>query len=91
MERWHTNLRLIHEKVMHKTNNLNINNGIFQGDSLSPSLFCIALILLLYRTEIFHFNGESYTKKKEEKVSLLELTRIDLQNNHNRNKEILRH
>ena len=29
---------------MLKINRLNINNGIFQEDSLSPLLFCIALI-----------------------------------------------
>ena len=45
MERLHTNLRLIHEKGIFETNNLNINNGVFQGDSLSI-LFCIDLIFL---------------------------------------------
>ena len=29
MERWHTNLKLIYEKGMQKSYNLNINNGIF--------------------------------------------------------------
>ena len=45
MWKWHTNLRLIHEKDMLEANNLAINNGIFQWDSLSP-LFCVALIPL---------------------------------------------
>ena len=34
----HTNLRLIHKKGMLKTNNMNINNGIFQRDSFSPPM-----------------------------------------------------
>ena len=47
MQRWQTNLRLIPEKGMFKTNNLNINNEIFPGDLVSPLLFFfIALILL---------------------------------------------
>ena len=33
------NLRLIHEKDLLETNNLNINSGIFQGDSFSPFLY----------------------------------------------------
>ena len=46
MERLHINHRLIRERGMLKTNNQNINNGIFQRDSFSPLLFCIALITL---------------------------------------------
>ena len=44
METWFTNLWLIHEKGIHKTNKLSLNNGIFQVDFLSPFLDCIALI-----------------------------------------------
>ena len=43
IKRWHTNLRLIHEKGMLTTNNMNINNEIFQGHPRSPLLFCVAL------------------------------------------------
>ena len=34
MKRWHTNVRLIHEKDMLETYNLNNNNEIFQKDFL---------------------------------------------------------
>ena len=45
IERWNTNFKSIHEKGdMLETYNLNINDGIFHRDSLSPLLFCIALI-----------------------------------------------
>ena len=44
-EKWYTNPRLIHKKVMLKTDNLKINNGIYQGDSYLP-LFFIVLIPL---------------------------------------------
>ena len=32
MKSWYSNLRLLHEKFMNKTNNLNIKNEIFQAD-----------------------------------------------------------
>jgi len=43
---WNTNLRLTHANGMTNTENLRIKCGIFQGDSLSPLLFCISLIPL---------------------------------------------
>ena len=39
---------------MYETNNLNINNGIFQGDSLSLLPFCIALIPLSIEVKNTH-------------------------------------
>ena len=51
-ERWHTNLRLIHEKCMLKIYNLKINNGIFQGDSLHPLPLCRASIHLSIELKI---------------------------------------
>ena len=35
---------LSHSNGIAKPSNININNGIFQGDSFSPLLFCISLI-----------------------------------------------
>ena len=43
MKKWMTTLYLNHEKGTLTSRKMNINNGIFQGDSLSPLLFCIAL------------------------------------------------
>ena len=43
MKKWMTTLYLNHEKGTLTSRKMNINNGIFQGDSLSPILFCIAL------------------------------------------------
>ena len=62
IERQHTILRLIHQKCVLKTNNLNINNGIFQGDLLSPLLFCTELILL--SIELKHTKYGNKTTKK---------------------------
>ena len=42
----HGKVAVINEKDMLKNNNLNIDNGIFRGDSLSPFLFCIVVISL---------------------------------------------
>ena len=43
MKKWMTTLYLNREKRTLTSRKMNINNGIFQGDSLSPLLFCIAL------------------------------------------------
>ena len=43
MEAWKTTLRLYHKNGMLTSRSIEINSGIFQGDSLSPLLFCIAL------------------------------------------------
>ena len=46
MVKWKTMLILNHLNGEIKCDNVDINCGIFQGDSLSPLLFCIALIPL---------------------------------------------
>ena len=43
MSQWSTNLILHHDNGVLKTPDVNIRSGIFQGDSLSPLLFCMAL------------------------------------------------
>lgn len=43
MRKWNTILKLKDKEVTITSRNININSGIFQGDSLSPLLFCIAL------------------------------------------------
>ena len=43
MKKWIKTLYLNHEKGTLRSRKININNGIFQGDSLSPLPFCIAL------------------------------------------------
>ena len=43
MKNWKTTLYLSHEEGTLTSREININSGIFQGDSLSPLLFCIAL------------------------------------------------
>ena len=46
MKLWNTNLFLNHTKGSMKSGKININCGIFQGDSLSPLLFCLLLLPL---------------------------------------------
>ena len=41
---WNTTLLLNHTKGSMKSGKININCGIFQGDSLSPLLFCFSLV-----------------------------------------------
>ena len=64
MERWYTNLRLIYEKGKLKTNNLNINNGIFQGDLFSL-LFCISLLFLSVKLINTDYRYKTSTKKNK--------------------------
>ena len=44
MTNWKTQITLTYEKGTLMSDNINIKRGIFQGDSLSPLLFCISLI-----------------------------------------------
>ena len=46
VKNWKTQLTLTHESGTLMSDNINIKRGIFQGDSLSPLLFCISLIPL---------------------------------------------
>lgn len=46
MTQWETNLFLSHTNGILSTKGMKIKCGIFQGDSLSPLLFCMALIPL---------------------------------------------
>ena len=64
IKRWYINVRLIHEKNILETNNLNINNGIFHGDSLSPLPFCITRIFLSVEHKNTAYGYKSTTTKK---------------------------
>jgi len=44
MPAWRTKIYLPHEKGCITTDDINIERGIFQGDSLSPLIFCLCLI-----------------------------------------------
>jgi hypothetical protein len=46
MEKWSTKLLLKTNQELMQSRLIKINRGIFEGDSLSPLLFCIALVPL---------------------------------------------
>jgi hypothetical protein len=48
MEKWSTKLQLKRNQELIQSGIININRGVFQGDSLSLLLFCIALIPLTH-------------------------------------------
>lgn len=48
MEKWNTKLQLRTNQELMQSQPIKINRGIFQGDSLSPLLFCIALTPLTH-------------------------------------------
>ena len=58
MNNWKRQLTLTHESGTLMSDNINIKSGIFQGDSLSPLLFCILLIPLS-----LEFNSSGYGYK----------------------------
>ena len=67
MNLWETNLTLSHSKGTLTSKGLKIKSGIFQGDSLSPLLFCLALIPL---SKILNDTGYGY-KINNQKISHL--------------------
>lgn len=63
MGMWNTKLYLSHTGGTAISNRLNIRRGIFQGDSLSPLLFCLSLIPLTHE-----LNNSSYGYKINKKI-----------------------
>jgi hypothetical protein len=64
MNKWKTQMHLYHDKGSITTKRINIKRGIFQGDSLSPLLFCLAitpLSQLLSREKIGYKLGNGIT------------------------------
>ena len=64
MQLWKTTLFLGKEEI----GSININRGIFQGDSLSPMLFCMAMNPL---SDILHQADRSYKLKSGKKINHL--------------------
>ena len=66
MKHWNTTLNLHHSKGTIKTTNIPIRCGIFQGDSLSPLIFCMCLFPLtnmLNRTKIgVRISNQNHTR-----------------------------
>ena len=61
MSLWKTNPLLSHEKGTLRSNKTDINCDIFQGDSLSPLIFCLALAPL---STILNGTGYGYKIQK---------------------------
>ena len=45
IKNWKTSLNLHHSNGLLTSRPISINSGIFQGDSISPLLFCLALTI----------------------------------------------
>ena len=61
MSLWKTNLLLSHKQGTLRSNKIDIKCGIFQGDSLSPLIFCLALAPL---STILNGTGYGYKIQK---------------------------
>ena len=84
MKSWKTMLHLNHDKGMMTSRSIEIKSGIYQGDSPSPLIFCLALVPLspLLNKSGYGYNSphghlfymddlKTYAKSNEEKTGLL--------------------
>ena len=63
MKEWKTNLYLNHSQGGTIWENIKIKSGIFQGDSLSPLHFFLALLLLSYELNNMGYGYNIYGEK----------------------------
>jgi hypothetical protein len=63
MSHWRTRMRVHIENKLIETEEIEIQRGIFQGDSLSPLLFCICLIPLTEQLNRLNTGYEEHTTK----------------------------
>jgi len=63
MSYWTTSMHLHTEGKIIETEDLEIQHGIFQGDSLTPLLFCISLIPLTEQLNKLNVGYEEHTTK----------------------------
>ena len=66
MTRWNTNLHLRHEKGEIVVRGVKIKRGIFQGDSLSPLLFCLSIDPL---SRLLNLKGDGYNMNPRGQVT----------------------
>ena len=75
MKNWKAQLTLTYESGTLMSDNININRGIFQRDSLSPLFFCISLIPLSLE---LNSSGYSYKMGTERIMHLLYMNYLKL-------------
>ena len=63
MKKWKTNLYLNHAQGSTVCENINIKCGMFRADSLSPLLFCLALVPLSYELNNTGYGYNIYEEK----------------------------
>jgi len=63
MSYWRTRMHLHTENKLTETEDIKIQRGIFQADSLSPLLFCICLIPLTEQLNRLNTGYEQHTTK----------------------------
>ena len=63
MSNWKTTVSLSHNQGTIKTRSISIKSGIFQGDSISPILFCLSLEPLSTMVNDAHYDYEVEGKK----------------------------
>ncbi|XP_044751651.1 uncharacterized protein LOC123311647 [Coccinella septempunctata] len=74
MKSWRTNLTFESENQQLKTDTINIRRGIFQGDTLSPLWFCLAMNFL---SQLIKKQKYGYILEKERNVKISHQMYID--------------
>ena len=82
MKSWNTSIKLSHDKGEITIPDVKINKGIFQGDSLSPLLFCLTIdplskLLNEKANKLKGYNLSKEGRKKPEENSINHLLFMD--------------
>ena len=75
MSNWKTTMKLLYNNGWFTTDQIEIKRVIFQGDSFSPLLLCLALVSLTSVYLYYIDDLKLYSKKEQEQVGELKIVK----------------
>ena len=75
MSKWKTTMKLLYNNGCITTDQIKIKRIIFQGDSFSPLLLCLALVSLTSVYLYYIDDLKLYSKKEQEQVGELKIVK----------------
>ena len=75
MSKWKTTMKLLYNNGCITTDQIKIKRVIFQGDSFSPLLLCLALVSLTSVYLYYIDDLKLYSKKEQEQVGELKIVK----------------